>query len=94
MRWSSLDHYKQRTWAHCILVMATIWCELDTSLAIGSRQRRGVPSRRIPQTMTKVISNHNLTSEEEVDESKKNNEAEEDSPLDNLDHSTTVGQYY
>ncbi|KAJ9086482.1 hypothetical protein DSO57_1003816 [Entomophthora muscae] len=130
MRWSSLDYYKQCMWACCILVMATIWRELDTGLAIGSRQRRGnapidmvkedkeyvprqtqpvatskrapcsssqhyaccgkiisveVPSRHIPQTVTNDISNHNLTSKKEVDESEKNNEAEEGSPLDNLD---------
>ncbi|KAJ9081216.1 hypothetical protein DSO57_1017060 [Entomophthora muscae] len=130
MHWSSLDHYKQRTWARCILVMATILRELDTGLAIGSRQRRvdapanivkedkeyiprqtqhvasskhvtcsfsqhyaccgkrisvEVPSRRIPQTVTKDISNHNLTSNEEVDESEKSNKAEEGSPSENLD---------
>ncbi|KAJ9083480.1 hypothetical protein DSO57_1034322 [Entomophthora muscae] len=130
MLWSSLEHYKHCTWACYILVMATIWCELDTSLAIGSRQHRGdapvdmveeyreyvphqtqtvdtskhvtcsssqqyafygkrisveVPPRSIPQTVTKDIGNHNLTSKEEVDESEKNNMAEEDSPSDNLD---------
>ncbi|KAJ9074715.1 hypothetical protein DSO57_1003770 [Entomophthora muscae] len=130
MRWSSLDHYKQRTWACCILVMATIWRELDTSLAIGSRQHRGntsvetveedkeyvprqtqtlavskyvtcssgqhharcgkrisveVPLRHIPQTKTKDISDHNLTSKEEEEEDKENNEAEEGIPSANLD---------
>ncbi|KAJ9090378.1 hypothetical protein DSO57_1003114 [Entomophthora muscae] len=130
MRWSSLDHYKQRMWACCILVMATIWCELDTKLSIGSHQRRGdapaemveedkeyvprqtqpvaiskrvtrsssqhyachgtiisveVPSRCIPQTVTKDISNNNLTSKEEVDVSKKSNKAEEVSSSDNSD---------
>ncbi|KAJ9085029.1 hypothetical protein DSO57_1018029 [Entomophthora muscae] len=130
MRWSSLDHYKQHTWACCILVMATIWHKLGTGLAIGSRQCKGdapvdmvkedkeyiprqtqpvatskrvtrssgqyhaccgkrisveAPPRHIPQTVTKDISNHNLTSKEEVDESEKNNEAEEGSPSDNLD---------
>ncbi|KAJ9083185.1 hypothetical protein DSO57_1037251 [Entomophthora muscae] len=130
MHWSSFDHYKQRTWACCILVMATIWRELDTGLTIGSRQRRGdapadmveedkeyvphqtqpvstnkhvtrsssqhyaccdkrisveVLSRHIPQTVTKDISNHNLTSKEEVDESKNSNDTEEGSPLENLD---------
>ncbi|KAJ9081637.1 hypothetical protein DSO57_1012520 [Entomophthora muscae] len=130
MLWSSLDHYKQSTWACCILVMATIWWDLDTSLAIGSCQRRvdasanmvkedkeyiprqtqpvssskrmtcssswhyarcgkrisvEVPSRRIPQTVTKDISNYDLKSNEEVDKSEKSNAAEEGSPSDNLD---------
>ncbi|KAJ9053463.1 hypothetical protein DSO57_1023976 [Entomophthora muscae] len=130
MRWSSLDHYKQHTWAHCILVMATIWRELDTGLAIGSHQCRvdasatmaeedkeyiprqtqpvssskcvtcssswhyaccgkrisvEVPTKCIPQTVTKDISNYDLTSNEEVDKSEKSNAAEEGSPSDNLD---------
>ncbi|KAJ9077204.1 hypothetical protein DSO57_1018900 [Entomophthora muscae] len=130
MCWSSLDHYNQCTWACCNLVIATIWCELDTGLAIGSRQRRGnvsadtveeekvyvphqtktvaiskcvtcssgqhhahrskrisveVPSRCIPQTETKDISDHDLTSKEEEEEDKENNEAEEGSPSVNLD---------
>ncbi|KAJ9074320.1 hypothetical protein DSO57_1007741 [Entomophthora muscae] len=117
-------------WARCILVMVTIWRELDTGLSIGSRQHRGdapadmveeekeyvprqtqpvaiskrvtcsssqhyachgtrisveVPSRCIPQTVTKDISNHNLTSKEEVDVSEKSNKAEEGSPSDNSD---------
>ncbi|KAJ9086595.1 hypothetical protein DSO57_1002317 [Entomophthora muscae] len=111
--------------------MTTIWRELDTSLAIESRQHRGnfpadkveedkeyvshqtqtvatskhvthssgqhhdrcgkkisveVPSRRIPQTEIKDISEHDLTSkEEEEEEDKENNEAEEGSPSVNLD---------
>ncbi|KAJ9061026.1 hypothetical protein DSO57_1024782 [Entomophthora muscae] len=129
MCWSSLDHYKQHMWTCCILVMATIWRELDTGLAIGLCQRRGdapadmveedkeyiphqtqpvatskrvicssgqyhahcgkrifieVSSRHIPQTVTKNISNHNLTSKEEVDKSEKSNKAE-GSPSANLD---------
>ncbi|KAJ9080586.1 hypothetical protein DSO57_1023302, partial [Entomophthora muscae] len=51
----------------------------------GKRISVEVPSRSIPQTMTKDISNHNLTSKEEVNESEKSNEAEEGSPSDNLD---------
>ncbi|KAJ9078282.1 hypothetical protein DSO57_1008111 [Entomophthora muscae] len=110
--------------------MATIWLELDTSLAIGSYQHRvdasenmvkedkeyiprqtqpvsstkrvthssswnyahcgkrifvEVPARHIPQTVTKDISDYDLTSNEEVDKSEKSNAAEEGSPSDNLD---------
>ncbi|KAJ9086554.1 hypothetical protein DSO57_1002681 [Entomophthora muscae] len=50
----------------------------------GKRISVDVPSRRIPQNVTKDISKNNLTSEEEVDESEKSNRAEEGSPSDNL----------
>ncbi|KAJ9060010.1 hypothetical protein DSO57_1035424 [Entomophthora muscae] len=43
----------------------------------GKRIYVEVPSRRIPQTVTKDISKHNLTSKEEVDKSEKSNEAED-----------------
>ncbi|KAJ9058775.1 hypothetical protein DSO57_1008851 [Entomophthora muscae] len=44
-----------------------------------------VPNRCIPQTVTKDISNYDLKSNEEFDESEKSNVAEEGSPSDNLD---------
>ncbi|KAJ9061353.1 hypothetical protein DSO57_1021538 [Entomophthora muscae] len=51
----------------------------------GKRIAVEVPSRCIPQTLTKDISNYNLTINGEVEKSVKSNAAEEGSPSDNSD---------
>ncbi|KAJ9080417.1 hypothetical protein DSO57_1025256 [Entomophthora muscae] len=51
----------------------------------GKRISVEVSARHIPQTVTKDISNYDLTSNEEVDKSEKSNAAEEGSPSDNSD---------
>ncbi|KAJ9075319.1 hypothetical protein DSO57_1037267 [Entomophthora muscae] len=51
----------------------------------GKRISVEVPTRRIPQTVTKDISDYDLKSNEEVDKSEKSNVAEEGSPSDSSD---------
>ncbi|KAJ9048643.1 hypothetical protein DSO57_1032892 [Entomophthora muscae] len=51
----------------------------------GKRISVEVPARRIPQTVTKDISDYDLISNEEVDKIEKSNVVEEGSPSDNLD---------